>query len=93
MTSPLDELQAQLKRRVAGVDIRVDAPASASGSWWIDVENDGVIASVEWRPNIGFGIAGPNGGYGEGADVVVDDVAKAADEVVRLLERRAAVAR
>src|SRR5690242_13304079 len=86
--APLEQLQSELHRRLADADIRVDAPKSPDGSWWIDIEREGSVASVEWRPAAGFGVAGPDGGYGEGPDVVVRDAATAADHVARLLERR-----
>lgn len=89
LAAPLEQLQAELHRRLAGANIRVDAPTSPDGVWWIDVEREGHSASVEWRPKVGFGVAGPDGGYGEGPDVVVEDVETAADHVARLLERRA----
>lgn len=89
LAAPLEQLQAELQRRLTDASIRVDAPSSPEGTWWVDVERQGHTASVEWRPRVGFGVAGPDGGYGEGPDVVVDDAATAADHVVRLLERRA----
>ncbi len=88
--APLEELKTELHRRMADAAIRVDAPSSPEGSWWIDVERQGNVASVEWRAAAGFGVAGPDGGYGEGPDVVVHDAASAADHVARLLERRLA---
>lgn len=89
LAAPVEQLRAELQRRLADAYIRIDAPGSAEGTWWVDVEHQGHSASVEWRPKVGFGVAGPHGGYGEGPDVVIQDAAAAADHVCRLLERSA----
>jgi hypothetical protein len=88
LAEPLEQLQTELQRRLADANIHVDAPSSPDGAWWVDIEREGNVASVEWRPRVGFGVAGPDGGYGEGPDVVVNDAVLAADHVARLLERR-----
>lgn len=82
----VEELERQVRRRLVDATLTVDAPSSSSGSWWIDVQRYGRVASVEWRAGKGFGVAGPNGGYGEGVDFVVDDPATAAEHVVRILQ-------
>jgi hypothetical protein len=68
------------------VTFTIDPPASSTGSWWIDVQRYGRVASIEWKPGKGFGVATPNGGYGEGADFIVDDAATAAEYVARVLQ-------
>jgi len=68
------------------VTFTIDPPASSTGSWWIDVQRYGRIASIEWKPGKGFGVAAPHGGYGEGVDFVVDDAAAAAEFVARVLQ-------
>jgi hypothetical protein len=80
------ELESQVRRRLVDATLTVDAPSSSSGSWWIDIERYGRIASVEWRPGKGFGVAGSSGGYGEGVDFVVDDPATAAEHIARILQ-------
>jgi hypothetical protein len=80
------ELETQVRRRMADVTFTIDPPASSTGSWWIDVQRYGRVASIEWKPGKGFGVAAPQGGYGEGVDVVVDDPAAAAEYVTRVLQ-------
>lgn len=82
----VEELESQVRRRLVDVTLTVDSPASSGGSWWIDIQRYGRIASVEWRPGKGFGVAGPGGGYGEGVDFVVDDPATAAEHITRILQ-------
>jgi hypothetical protein len=82
----VDQLQAEVRRRLAEATFTIDAPASSTGSWWVDVRGYGRSASVEWRPERGFGVSGSDGAYGEGADVVVHDPVTAAEHVARLLQ-------
>ena len=80
------ELENQVRRRMVDVTFTIDPPASSTGSWWIDVQRYGRIASIEWKPGEGFGVAAPHGGYGEGVDFIVDDAAAAAEFVARVLQ-------
>jgi len=82
----VQELETQVRRRMVDVTFTIDPPASSSGNWWIDVQRYGRIASVEWRPGKGYGVAAPDGGYGEGVDFVVEDAAAAAEYVARVLQ-------
>jgi hypothetical protein len=75
---------------MADVTFTVDAPGASSGSWWVDVQRYGRVASIEWKPGKGFGVAAPQGGYGEGVDLIVDDAAAAAEYVARVLQPRSA---
>jgi hypothetical protein len=75
---------------MADVTFTVDAPGAPSGSWWVDVQRYGRVASIEWKPGKGFGVAAPQGGYGEGVDFIVDDAAAAAEYVARVLQPRSA---
>jgi hypothetical protein len=78
-------LNDEIYRRLGDAKISIDRPADPNGHWWIDVEQSGLTASVEFRPGQGFGVAAPHGGYGEGPDVVVSDASTAADQVVAFL--------
>src|SRR6266481_9313644 len=82
---PVGQLSDEISRRLADAKISVDRPATPDGTWWIDIEHRGHTASVEFRPGKGFGVAAPNGGYGEGPDVVVADASTAANQVVAFL--------
>jgi hypothetical protein len=86
------ELEQQVRRRMIDVTFTIDPPASSTGSWWIDVQRYGRIASIEWRRDKGFGVAAPHGGYGEGVDFVVEDAAAAAEFVARVLQPYGGVA-
>jgi hypothetical protein len=82
----VQELQSEVRRRMVDVTFTVDPPASSTGSWWVDVQRYGRVASIEWKPGKGFGVASPQGGYGEGVDYIVDDAAAAAEYVARVLQ-------
>jgi hypothetical protein len=91
--TPVEELRREITDRLRDAAVTIDSPDVAEGAWWVDVERNGRTASVEWRPGRGFGIAGPGGTYGEGPDYVVNDAVTAAQEVVRILDRRIDVER
>ncbi len=88
----IEELKTEVRRRMADATITVDPPSSTTGSWWLDIQRYGHIASIEWRPGRGFGVAYPGGGYGEGVDFVVDDAATAAEHVSRQFESASSLA-
>ncbi|MBV9493714.1 MAG: hypothetical protein JOZ54_05680 [Acidobacteria bacterium] len=81
----VEELERQVRRRIVDATFTVDAPSSPEGTWWVDVQRFGRVASIEWRPGVGYGVAEPGGGYGEGVDFVVDDASAAAAHVARVL--------
>lgn len=81
----IDQLHQELTERLDGARITIDAPDANDGVWWIDVQHRGRRASIEFRPGKGFGVSGPNGGYGEGPDAIAADAASAADQVIALL--------
>ena len=82
----VEQLKSEIRRRLADATLTVDAPSSTEGSWWLDVQRCGRVASVEWRPGKGFGVAAPGGLYGEGVDFIVEDPAAAAEHVSRQLQ-------
>jgi hypothetical protein len=92
-----EELSTTIRRRLPDASVTIDAPAHERGHWWIDVTRGDLRASVEWRPERGFGVGLGPGGYGEGPDVIVPTVDAAARHVVEYLlsgsdERTAVVA-
>ena len=88
LAAPLEQLQDELRRRLPEAKIRFDAPTTVDGTWWADIEWQGNVATVEWRPDVGFGVAGEGGGYGEGPDVVVITADAAADQIFDLFAGR-----
>lgn len=84
----LQKLCDMITARVPEAEIAVDAPLSATGAWWADVSRAGQHAVLEWKPGRGFGVSGPNGGYGEGPDIVVTSVSDALDRVLKLLDAK-----
>jgi hypothetical protein len=81
----IEQLRREIGLRIGDATTSVDAPTANGGSWWVDVRQAGHTATVEYRPNEGFGVSGPRGGYGEGPDVVLPNVTAAADQVVAFL--------
>lgn len=83
----VEELERELKRRLSDATITVDPPEVAGGSWWVDIERNGKVATVEWRPTGEFGVSSPGSGYGEGPEYIVTTVDAAADHIAQILRR------
>ncbi|MEA2490281.1 MAG: hypothetical protein QOH21_2073 [Acidobacteriota bacterium] len=78
----VEELKDEIALRLADAVVTIDEPDSDADVWWVDITHDGHSVSVEYRPNRGFGVAAPHGGYGEGPDVILPTPSKAADQAV-----------
>jgi hypothetical protein len=86
----IETLHAAVTRRLPEAHVTVEAPPEPSGSWWVDIQYAGKIASVEWRPGHGFGVAGVDAVYGEGPERVFDDVTATAEYIAEQLLQPAA---
>jgi len=83
--TPIEVLQRSIAAELPTARINLDPPHLPSGSWFVDVEWNGALAFVEWRPLEGFGISPENVGYGEGPDVTTKDSAAAAAAAIGFL--------
>ena len=100
--SEIEKLADLLRFSSSELDLRLDA-AAESETAWLDVECQGRVVAVEWRPQQGFGVSllassrDPLEGLYEGPDEVLKDAYSARDRVLSLLEpssfRRAAARR
>lgn len=70
----VEQLRARLGERFPCAALKMDPAETASGSWWLDVEMQGHLVVVEWKPGAGFGISTPLAGdYGVGPDEIYPD--------------------
>jgi transcriptional regulator with XRE-family HTH domain len=84
----IERLRDELTRRFPGLVVEFDAPADASGPWFLDVRRDAGASPVviEWRPDRGFGVSTPGADdYGTGPDEVYTNAKATFDRVVRLI--------
>jgi hypothetical protein len=84
--APIETLQKLIAAQLPGARVNLDAPHTATGSWFLDFEWNGAIAIVEWRPSQGFGISGEDVGYGEGPEIVTPDIEAAAAAAIGYLK-------
>lgn len=97
--SELEVLADLLRAALPDLELSLDLPAEPGGAAWLDVERQGRIVSVEWRPRRGFGISlletseDPRAGLFEGPDEIVSDPYVARDRVLSLLGADASVGR
>lgn len=65
----IEQLTDLLRDRFPTSLVEVDAPARATGTWFVNVDSNDQSFVVEFRPKIGFGLSStPGESYGEGAD-------------------------
>lgn len=86
--APIETLQKLIAEQLPGARVNLDAPHTATGSWFLDFEWNGAIAVVEWRPSKGFGISGEDVGYGEGPEIITPDAEAAAAAAIGYLRAR-----
>lgn len=82
----IDRLINLIRDRVADAAIKVDAPARASGDWFVDVSAEGQALAIEFRPKLGFGLSSPSSdAFGEGPDEFLQNEEEVADRVAALI--------
>jgi len=89
--SEIEVLVDLLRAALPDLELRLDLPDEPGSPAWLDVERQGRVVSVEWRPRRGFGIslldaaAAPQEGLFEGPDQIVSAPSTARDSVLHLL--------
>jgi DNA-binding XRE family transcriptional regulator len=82
----IEHLTELLREQLAGSSVEIDAPARASGTWFVNVDAAGQSFVVEFRPKIGFGLSStPADGYGEGADEFFPEPAGVVERIAALI--------
>lgn len=87
----IEELAKLLHASFPHLDLRLDSPEAQESAAWLDVERQGKVVAVEWRPRRGFGISlladsgNPRAGLFEGPDEILSDVCSARDRILSLL--------
>lgn len=85
----IEQLTGLLRDRLPTSIVEVDAPARASGAWFVNVDADDRSFVIEFRPRIGFGISSAAGeGYGEGADEFFPDAEGVVDRIAALVRSK-----
>ena len=87
--TPLQTVQRIIARELPAARVNLDSPQTETGSWFLDVEWNGAIAIIEWRPSRGFGVSDEHAAFGEGPELVTDDpTAAALAAITRLRETK-----
>lgn len=70
MENPLKIFKKLLELKLPASTVTLDPPDAAAGSWWVDVAVGKKRVTLEYRPEMGFGIFHVGAGYGEGPSEV-----------------------
>jgi DNA-binding XRE family transcriptional regulator len=85
----IQEMTRFLSEAFSEAKVTLDEPIVKGGVWLLNVFLDGYHLAITWQEGNGFGVvADDDHGYGEGADEVYDDSARALPRVVKLLAFR-----
>lgn len=90
--APIREFVAALERQEPRVRVKLERGGPSADNWWIDVSNGAKRrVTVEWRPELAFGIFNPDTdvAYGEGPSEIFRSIDRAAKRVLYLLENTA----
>lgn len=87
----IEKLAELLRASSPELDLRLDASEEIESSAWLDVEQEGRVVAVEWRPRNGFGISllettgDPRAGLFDGPDEILADPYSAHYRILALL--------
>lgn len=85
--SKIEELKREIEARLPEVRVSEDPPTVPMGSWFLDLSLRDRAATVEWKPQKGFGVTSlPSDGFGEGPDEAYDDVESTVHRLSELLK-------
>jgi hypothetical protein len=86
--NPLQQLESRVREELPGVEAKLDLAVFPEASSWLDLTLRDLRATVEWRPERGFGVSSsPETVYGEGSDEIYPDVATALKRLVSVLAK------
>ncbi len=73
--NPIQSLEQRILQRFPSARTTLDPVETPGGRWFLDIECEGHVLSIEWRSDRGFGVSsGSEGGYGEGPEEVYVDL-------------------
>lgn len=81
----LEQLAQQVSERLPDTRMSLDRPKNPQAAWWLDLSSGGNSVTVEWRPEVGFGVNAGPAEYGEKSDEFYADLNEAAKRVTALL--------
>lgn len=83
--NPLEQLNQEIKTRLPATTASLDRPKNPGASWWMDLSHRGNFVTVEWRPEIGFGVNAGAPEYGEKPDEFYSQPDEARRRILELL--------
>jgi hypothetical protein len=79
----------RVRSQFPSAELSIDAPLNPNGVWHLDIKLGEKDTVVEWKPSRGFGLCTCKNlgdhGFGEGPDVVHEDIDSAFEALVEIL--------
>jgi hypothetical protein len=85
MEQAILNLQRLVTEHLPKSRIKVDEPAAAGGSYWIDISTGKKRHTLEYRPGKGFGLFHEAAGYGEGPAEIYRSPERVTQRLVQLM--------
>lgn len=83
--NPLEQLGLDIRHHLAAATVQLDRPRNPDASWWLDVSYRDNSVTIEWRPEVGFGITAGSPEYGEKPDEFYSQPDEARRRIIGLL--------
>jgi DNA-binding transcriptional regulator YiaG len=89
MGTLIEQLREMIQGRFPEARLALDRPKNPQASWWLDLSVGDQEATVEWRPQLGFGVsARPDAVFGERADEVYESLDDTFNRIKQLILSR-----
>jgi len=85
MDTTIEHFKQLLIEKLPQSQIKVDAPGTAGGNYWVDVRLGKKRHTFEYRPGKGFGLFHEDAGYGEGPAEIYRTPERAAQRLAQLM--------
>jgi DNA-binding transcriptional regulator YiaG len=93
MNTLIEQLQEMIQGRFPEAHLALDRPDDPQASWWLDLSVSEQEVTIEWRPQLGFGVSSrPDAVFGERSDEVYESLDDAFNRIKQLVLSRTTTA-
>ena len=93
MNTLIEQLREMIQGRFPEAHLALDRPDNLQASWWLDLAVGEQEVTIEWRPQLGFGVsARPDAVFGERSDEIYESLDDAFNRIKQLILSRTTTA-